>query len=872
MAMFRNGPGSPYPTGSNPVSNAVADLDGDGHLDLLTTNYISDNVSVLFGDGNGGFTAGTPVPVTNGPREVKTGDLDGDGDIDALVTNYSGGNVSVLLNDGAGSFTTSSIPVGTIPRGLGIGDLDGDGDLDFVAVNYGSDNLTVMLGNGDGTFTQAAGSPLATGGSDPVALVLVDLDGDLHLDIAVTNNDNNNVAILLNNGSAGFTAAPPAATGNAPRGIATGDFDGDGDADLVVANFLGNSLSILLNDGSGNFTASAPLATGNNPYAVAVGDLDGDGDLDIAVNNSGSATVSVFINNGSASFMAAAGSPFAVGVGGGGVAFGDFDEDGDLDISTTNFNANSISILLNTAATYSVTAGVVTEATAPDAGGELVFTVSRTATSEAEDVTYALGGTATSGVDYVAPTGTVSFAAGQSTGEIRISIVLDAETEVDETIVVTLTGVSGDGIISSTAGSATGTIDDDDTPPDGINDPAVFGGNLTGRVVEAGIDGPGRPTARGTATSADADGPQNTFQPIAAGSASLLGYGTVQMAFNGRWIYHLDNDNPKVDGLKVGETLTDIFTITAADGSTGAVTITIVGADDIRDIVIGGTPGNDELSGTSGNDVFAPLEGDDDIFGGDGDDAVILPGAADGYVFVQLADGRTGVLDIDPSDGDQGADVLDGIEFIRFGGVDAADTPIAGLIDMEQPVWTLEHADVALVAAVWQLFMGSLPSAEGFGYLILSDANPTDLNDPYYAPFNAENTYLNFATNYATGNPAGAAWFEWEFGALSYEEAVEKAFDLIITADALTEAGGDPAASKQFFLDAEDYFAQVAAERIVPGGVDADDATKMALLSSVLYEAVRADVGPYAEAVNDFADEVARVGTSNDFLGDLLAA
>ena len=75
MPMFVNGNGSPFPTGTNPVSIATADLNGDGHLDLLTTNYISDNVSVLFGNGHGVFTPQTPVPVTNGPREVKVGDL-----------------------------------------------------------------------------------------------------------------------------------------------------------------------------------------------------------------------------------------------------------------------------------------------------------------------------------------------------------------------------------------------------------------------------------------------------------------------------------------------------------------------------------------------------------------------------------------------------------------------------------------------------------------------------------------------------------------------------------------------------------------------------------------------------------------------------
>ena len=60
MPLFVNGTGSPFPTGTNPVSNATADVNGDGHLDLLVTNYISDNVSVLFGNGSGGFTPQAP--------------------------------------------------------------------------------------------------------------------------------------------------------------------------------------------------------------------------------------------------------------------------------------------------------------------------------------------------------------------------------------------------------------------------------------------------------------------------------------------------------------------------------------------------------------------------------------------------------------------------------------------------------------------------------------------------------------------------------------------------------------------------------------------------------------------------------------------
>ena len=465
MAMFRNGPGSPFPVGTNPVSNATADLNGDGHLDLLTANYISDNASVLFGDGNGGFTAAAPVAVGNGPRQIQSGDLDGDGDIDFITTNYSGNSVSVLLNNGNGTFTAApDVAVGTRPRGVALGDLDGDGDLDFVAANYLANTVSVMLNNGNGTFAQAAGSPVATG-TRPTAVALADFNGDGDLDVAVTSNTTNTVTILLsNNGAGGFTAAAPAATGAGPRGIAAGDFDGDGDADLAVANFGANTLSILLNNGSGVFTAlGAPLATANNPYAVTVGDLDGDGDLDIATSNSGNSSISVFRNDGSGAFTPASGSPFAVGVSPGGVVMGDFDEDGDLDLSTANFGSSTTSILINTAALYSVVFTHPTlEGTPPGAGGDLVFTVSRTATSEAENVAYTLGGTATAGSDYTVPSGTVSFAIGQATAEIHIAITPDATIESNESVSVTLAAASGDGFINPNAATALGTIVNDD--------------------------------------------------------------------------------------------------------------------------------------------------------------------------------------------------------------------------------------------------------------------------------------------------------------------------------------------------------------------------------------------------------------------------
>lgn len=463
VPMFR--PSSPIAVGSNPVSNATADLNGDGHLDLLFTNYISDNVSVLFGDGSGGFTAGAPVAVTNGPRSVKVGDLDGDGDIDFLATNYSGNNVSVVLNNGNGTFAAAtSVAVGTVPRGLAVGDLDGDGDLDFVSVNYGTDNLSVMLNNGNATFTQQAGSPFVTGGTDPVQMVMVDLDGDDDLDLAVTNNDDNNVGILLNNGAGAFTLSAPAVTGSGPRGIAAGDVDGDGDSDLVVTNFGANTVSVLRNNGRGGFTAGPTVATGGNPYDVKLGDLDGDGDRDMVVSNSGSSSISVFLNNGRGAFTAAPGGPFAVGVSPGGLTLGDFDEDGDIDISSTNFGSNTTTILFNTYSFYTVTSATSTRegSAASGVGGEIVFTIRRTRTLEAEDVSYTLDGTAEPGSDYTVPTGTVSFAEGQKTARVRIEVTADTLHETDESVTLVLTGGSEGALFKPGKESRTATIRNDD--------------------------------------------------------------------------------------------------------------------------------------------------------------------------------------------------------------------------------------------------------------------------------------------------------------------------------------------------------------------------------------------------------------------------
>jgi hypothetical protein len=237
------------------------------------------------------------------------------------------------------------------------------------------------------------------------------------------------------------------------------------------------------------------------------------------VTNSGSSSISVFINNGTGNVNPANGSPFAVGVSPGGVVLADFDEDGDLDLSTANFGSNTASVLINTATVYSVASNLDTvEGTPPGGVRELVFTVSRLSTSQAEDVTYTLGGTAT-GSDFTAPSGTVSFAVGQSTAEIHIAITSDTEVEPDETVTVTLTGVSGDGVIDPAAGSVTRTIVNDDTQ-------VTFGF----RLVDA--------TVRYEGSNVIVDGP-SSHTVVTGAERIVFADGTVDLA----------DGNPLVDDL-----------------------------------------------------------------------------------------------------------------------------------------------------------------------------------------------------------------------------------------------------------------------------------------------------------------------------------
>jgi hypothetical protein len=222
---------------------AKADVDGDGHIDVLSPDSTSDRLNVFFGDGRGRF--GEPLILTVGrsPWAVAVGDLDADGDPDLVTANGLSSDVSLLYQGAApqgqqqqtASFAPAVfVPVTGRPRGVALGDLDRDGDLDIVTATERQDDIAILLNRGDGVF--AAVTHRFPIGRSPIAVILDDLDGDGFLDAITTDLNSSSVSVLRGRGDGTLSRPQHFGPANNARFTVSADFDRDGDVDLAVAH------------------------------------------------------------------------------------------------------------------------------------------------------------------------------------------------------------------------------------------------------------------------------------------------------------------------------------------------------------------------------------------------------------------------------------------------------------------------------------------------------------------------------------------------------------------------------------------------------------------------------------------------------------
>ncbi len=283
--------------GLSPSSVAVADFNKDGKLDLVTANNLNSNISVLFGKGDGSFQAAVNFPLESASAliSVAVGDFNGDGKSDIVTANNASQNVSVLLGNGTGGFATAkNFKVPSRPTSVIVGDFDGNGISDLAVTSSFFNNVSVLLGNGNGTFNSATSFDV---GTNPNSVVVGDFNKDNKLDLAVANSGSNNVSVLLGDGSGSFGIATNFDVGSNPVSVTVIDFNGDGKSDLAVTNADSNTVSVLLGDGTGNFGSATNFNVGTKPYSVTVGDFNNDTKYDLAVANSESRNVSVLLNN-----------------------------------------------------------------------------------------------------------------------------------------------------------------------------------------------------------------------------------------------------------------------------------------------------------------------------------------------------------------------------------------------------------------------------------------------------------------------------------------------------------------------------------------------------------------------------------------------
>ncbi|MCA9525136.1 MAG: IPT/TIG domain-containing protein, partial [Myxococcales bacterium] len=354
----------------------VADMDDDGHVDLVTAagsiggiGRLAQPPAIHYGDGGGGFTRVALAPAGNG-MNTTVGDLDADGDLDLFVANLSSEQSVYFRNDGGRRMTAPArFPARANAYDASFLDVEGDGDLDLLLLRNGSPENNerdgperLYLNDGAGGLSEASArvefNPVDVHDHD---MAIGDLNGD-GLPDAVIVVDNISAAfgssrnrLLLNDGRGRLVGAP-SPFNDLPGdwlNVALADVDADGDLDVLLPQDYVEGLSrpgtpaiaLYLNDGRAGFRAAHERIRGLPPlpaFEVVPADLDGDGDLDLVVAIYGllfadgrieASRSAILLNDGTATFFESS-QAFERGLDIATSDFGpgDFDGDGDLDL------------------------------------------------------------------------------------------------------------------------------------------------------------------------------------------------------------------------------------------------------------------------------------------------------------------------------------------------------------------------------------------------------------------------------------------------------------------------------------------------------------------------------------------------------------
>ena len=294
-----------------PGDIALGDLNGDGKLDVAVTSHDSYGVTLFTGDGKGGLTTApnSPIVMKQGQHPHTHGlavaDINRDNKLDLITCNSTDNDISLAVGDGRGNFTraSKSYPVGPSPYPFAVADVNNDGWLDIVATATAtgpsrreqlpfSRALTLLLSDGKGGLSPRQ-LPLRTG--EPWFAGIVDLNRDGKADIVATHHDQSAMSVMIGDGRGGFAEAngSPFDFGVSLFHLIVADVDRDATIDVVATS--GDSARVLLGDGRGVFKPAASIPVGPGAWRIAAADLNADGVIDLVTSNSEGNSVSVLL-------------------------------------------------------------------------------------------------------------------------------------------------------------------------------------------------------------------------------------------------------------------------------------------------------------------------------------------------------------------------------------------------------------------------------------------------------------------------------------------------------------------------------------------------------------------------------------------------
>jgi FG-GAP-like repeat/Calx-beta domain len=463
-----------FSVGENPGTLSVGDFNGDGKSDLAVADsgFNNGGVYILLGTGTGSF--GSPTKFTAGTRPgmVAIADFNRDNKSDLAVSNVGFGfnKISILLGNGAGGFSApSNFTVGSTPGGLVVRDFNKDNFLDIAVANQESHDVSILKGDGQGSFG-AATNFLAN--QFPASIVSADFDGDGKLDLAVGSNvSGDRISILRGDDTGQFTSPASFSVGSGPYNLATGDFTGNGANGLAVANASSNTVSVLLGPLPSVSIASASVVEGNSGTASTTFPLTLSGSINQPVTvfytlTSGTADAfSDFDSTTSPATIPAAGLTGSVVVAVNGDQEFELDETFSVNITSSlnafvsNGQAQGTIVNDDPLPAITIEDGAVTEGNSGTRSMFFSVTLSNPSSQQISFTATTADSTAAGGSDYFAKSAVVNIGPGQVNATFTVAVTGDTQSEPNETFLVNVTSPVNATVARS---QAIGTIVDDE--------------------------------------------------------------------------------------------------------------------------------------------------------------------------------------------------------------------------------------------------------------------------------------------------------------------------------------------------------------------------------------------------------------------------